>query len=181
MKKLIIAMLLVSSIAAAKPRKLQTAYAASGIGTGVSVALIAGAFAFPPHSGDVYYPMLWTGLGTSVITPSLGNWYAGKWLTVGMGIRVATSAFAAYVVATKRQDHQCPDSSVPKTCTEITNTGITMLGIAGLVFVGGAAFDFHSIPDDVGEYNRKHAFRWAPVLTPSPTGNGALLGIGGEF
>ncbi len=181
MKKLVVALLLISSLAHAKPRKPETAYALSGIGTGASVALIAGAFLLPPRSGDIYMPMLWTGLATSVVTPSLGNWYAGRWFTVGMGIRLATGGFAAYVASTQRQDIQCSDSATPKTCKEITNTGVTLLGIAGIVFIGGAAYDFKTVRDDVDAYNRKHAFQWAPVLTAPPSGAGALLGIGGTF
>ena len=181
MKKLVIVLLLVSSVATAKPRKLRTAYTLSGVGTGVSLALTVGAFALPPHSGDIYMPMLWTGLGTGVLTPSLGNFYAGKYLTIGMGVRVAAGGFAAYVAATQRQESQCRDSSVPKTCEDITNTGITLLGIAGIVFVGGAAYDFKTLPDDIDEYNAKHGFRWSPTVTPAPSGQGAVLGIGGEF
>src|SRR5689334_15034508 len=30
------------------------------------------------------------GLYSSLVTPSLGEWYAGKYLTVGMGIRAAS-------------------------------------------------------------------------------------------
>ena len=181
MKKLVVALLLVSSLAHAKPRKLRTAYTLSGVGTAASVSLIVGAFALPPRSGDIYFPMLWTGLATSVVTPSLGNWYAGRWLTVGMGIRVATGGFIAYVASTQRQDIQCTDSATPKTCHQITNTGMTLLGIAGIVFVGGAAYDFKTLPDDIRAYNRKHAFQWAPVLTAPPIGSGAVLGIGGTF
>ena len=184
MKKLVaplLVLLLVSSVAHAKPKKLTTAYAISGIGTGASTLLVVGAFAFPPHSGDIYYPMLWSGLATGVLTPSGGNFYAARYLTIGMGIRVAAGGLAVYVASTQRQEHQCPDSSTPKTCKEITNTGITLLGIAGLVFVGGAAYDFKTLPEDIDAYNAKHAFRWGPMVTPSPSGQGALLGIGGEF
>lgn len=182
MKRLLVCLVLAStlSVAHAKPRKLSTAYAISGIGTGVSAALIVGAFGLPQHSGDIWMPMLWTGLATGVVTPSGGNWYAGKWLTVGMGIRVAAGGFAAYAASHYRQDHRCETGNAT-TCKEISNTGITLIGIAGLAFVGGAAYDFKTLQDDVDEYNAKHRFNWAPVLTPSPTGNGALLGIGGSF
>jgi hypothetical protein len=181
MKKIIVALLLVSSLAHAKPRKLRTAYALSGVGTGASLALVAGSFLLPPHSGDIYVPMLWAGLATSVVTPSLGNWYAGRWLTVGMGIRVASGGFIAYVAGTQRQDIQCGDSATPKTCKQLTNTGMTLLGVAAIVFVGGAAYDFKTLPDDIDAYNRKHRFQFQPMVTPSPTGQGALLGIGGTF
>jgi len=182
MNKLVVALVLTATLATAqaRPRKLTTAYTLSGVGTGVSVALIVGAFALPPHSGDIYMPLLWTGLGTSVVTPSLGNWYAGRWLTVGLGIRVAAGGLAAYVAATQRQDHQC-DTATSMTCQQISNNGMTLLGIAGLVYVGGAAYDFKTLGDDVDAYNAKHRFQWAHVLTPCPTGSGAGVGIGGAF
>ena len=181
MKKLVVALLLVGSPAHAKPRKLSTAYAMSGIGAGASAVLVTGAFLLPPHSGDVYYPMLWAGVGSAVVTPSLGNFYASKWLTVGMGIRVAAGGFAAYVAASQTQTIQCPDSSTPKSCDQITNTGMTLMGIAGIVFIAGAAYDFKTLPDDMRAYNAKNAFQWAPVIAPPPSGSGALLGIGGAF
>ena len=35
----------------------------------------------------------------SVITPSLGEWYAGEWLTPGMAVRVAAVGLATFAVA----------------------------------------------------------------------------------
>lgn len=168
------------SVADAKPRKLTTAYALSGVGAGVSLGLVAGAFVLPPHSGDIYLPMLYIGLGTSVVTPSLGNWYAGRWFTVGMGIRLVAGGLATVVAATQRDEVQCGTSS-PEFCRRLSNTGVTLLGIAGIVYIGGAAYDFKTLRDDVDTYNAKHRFQWAPVLTPSPSGTGALLGVGGTF
>jgi hypothetical protein len=169
-----------ASTAHAETRKLNTAYALSGVGTGASVALIAGAFLLPPHSGDINLPMLYTGLATSVVTPSLGNWYAGRWLTVGMGIRVAAGSLATYVAVTQRDEVQC-GGAMPEFCRRLSNTGVTLLGIAGIVYVGGAAYDFKTLQGDVDAYNAKHPFQWAPTVTPSPTGTGAVLGIGGVF
>ncbi len=183
MTKLLASVLLLGSVATAqaKPRKHSTAYAISGISTGVSVVLMSGAFFFPKENHDLNYPLLYTGMALSVVTPSLGNFYADHWLNAGMGVRLAAGAIGGYVVATMRQDHQCPNSSTPKTCTEITNNGMIALGIAGIVYVGGAAYDFKVLGEQVDEYNARHPFQWAPVLTPSPSGSGALLGVGGTF
>jgi hypothetical protein len=184
MKKLVVTILtlvFVTSLAHAKPRSLRTAYTISGIGAGTSALLITGAFLLPERSGDINYPLLWSGLGSAVVTPSLGNFYAGKYLTIGMGIRVAAGGFATYVALSQTQTNQCSDSTVPKDCEQITNTGMTLLGIAGIVFIAGAAYDFKTLEDDVRAYNAKHAFTWAPTLTPSPSGPGALLGIAGAF
>jgi hypothetical protein len=180
MKKLIVALVLVASLATAqaKPKKHTTAYALSGIGTGVSVVLMTSAFFFPKDNGELNYPLVAVGLGTSVITPSLGNLYAEHWLNVGMGVRLAAGGLAAYVAATMRQDHAC-GTLVPTTCTELTNNGMIALGIIGIAYVGGAAYDFKVLGDQVDDYNAKHRFQWTPVITPSPTG--AVLGVGGTF
>ncbi|CAN5920256.1 hypothetical protein BH11MYX3_BH11MYX3_08370 [soil metagenome] len=170
----------VPGVAHAKPRKLNTAYALSGVGTGASLALIAGAFLLPSHSGDINLPMLYSGLATSVVTPSLGNWYAGNWLTVGMGIRVVAGGLATYVAITQRDEVQC-GGAMPDFCRRLSNTGVTLLGIAGIVYVGGAAYDFKTLQGDVDTYNAKHPFQWAPTVAPSPSGTGAVLGIGGVF
>ncbi len=177
---LVLAAARLGSSAQAEPRKLNTAYALSGVGTGASVALIAGAFLLPPHSGDINLPMLYAGLATSVVTPSLGNWYAGSWLNVGMGIRVVAGGLATYVAITQRDEIQC-GGSTPEFCRRLSNTGVTLLGIAGIVYVGGAAYDFKTLQADVDAYNAKHPFQWAPTVSPSPTGTGAVLGIGGTF
>ncbi len=177
---LVAGLLALPTAAHAKPRKLTTAYALSGVGTGVSAGLIVGAFLLPPHSGDIYLPMLYTGLATSVITPSLGNWYADRWLTVGMGIRLVSGGLATFVAATQRDEVQC-GGATPVFCRRLSNTGVTLLGIAGIVYIGGAAYDFKTLRDDMDQYNARHRFQWAPVITPSPTGTGALLGIGGTF
>ena len=168
------------SVAHARPRKLSTAYAISGVGTGVSVALVLGAFALPSHSGDINEPLLWTGLGTSIFTPSLGNFYAEQYFTIGMAVRLGAAGMMAYVAATQRQDVAC-NTLMPMTCRETTNTGITLIGLAGLIYIGGAAADFHALPDAMDRYNERHRFQWAPTLTPSPTGSGAMLGLGGRF
>jgi hypothetical protein len=182
MNKLIVALVLVASLATAhaKPKKHATAYAISGIATGASVVLLTSSFFFTTDTGELNYPLIAVGLGTSVITPSLGNLYAEHWLNIGMGVRLAAGGMAAYVAATMRQDHQCP-TLMSQTCTELTDNGMIALGIIAIVYVGGAAYDFKVLGEQVDEYNAKHPFQWAPVITPSPSGAGAVLGVGGTF
>lgn len=167
-------------VAEARPRKLATAGALSGVGVGVSAALISAGFLFPDKNGDVNMPLVWAGLGTSTVTPSLGNWYAGDWLTVGMGIRAAAGGAAALIVLTERQEVACK-SQLAMTCHQVSNTGITLLGIVGIAYIAGAAYDVKDLPDAVLRYNRKHAFQFQPVFTPIPSAQGALLGVSGTF
>jgi hypothetical protein len=184
MKKLVVALVLVASLATAhaKPRKHSTAFALSGIGTGASAALMMSAFFFPKDTGELNYPLLYVGMATSVVTPSLGNFYVEHWLNVGMGVRLAAGALGAYAASTMRQDHRCP-TLMAETCTELTDNGMIALGIAGIIYVGGAAYDFKALGEQVDAYNAKHSYRfqWAPAVTPSPSGTGALLGVGGTF
>src|SRR5690348_16331954 len=76
-----------------------TAEALSGVGVGVSSALVLTSFL----TGDTYHPvnepMLYVGLASSIVTPSLGEWYAGEWLTPGMAVRVAAVGLATFAVA----------------------------------------------------------------------------------
>jgi len=184
MKRLVVALVLVASLATAqaKPRQYSTAYALSGIGTGASAALMVGAFLFPQDDGELNYPLLYTGLATTVLTPSLGNLYANHWLNIGMGVRLAAGAVGAYALTQMRQDHRCGTLQAD-TCTEITNNGMIVVGIAGIILVGGAAYDFKVLRDQVDDYNVRHRsrFQWSPTVTAPPSGSGALLGVGGSF
>lgn len=184
MKKLIALLVLAASLATAdaKPRKRSTAFALSGVATGASVVLMSSAFFFPKDTGELNYPLLLTGMATTVISPSVGNFYAEHWLNVGMGVRLAAGALGAYAAVTMRQDHRCP-TLMSETCTELTDNGMMALGIAGIIYVGGAAYDFKVLGEQVDDYNVRHSFRfqWAPTVTPSPSGGGALLGVGGTF
>lgn len=179
-----LALVLVGSLATATAgtRKPSTAYALSGIGTGVSVALMTSAFLFPKDSGALNYPLLYTGLATSVVTPSLGNFYANHWFNIGMGVRLAAGAIGAYALTSMRQDIRCP-TLMASTCTEVTSGGMIVVGIAGIIYIGGAAYDFKALGEQLDDYNARHRYRfqWAPTVTPSPSGSGALLGVGGTF
>lgn len=184
MKRFVVALVLVLAVATAeaRPRKYTVAYGLSGVGTGVSAGLMLGAFFFPEDSGELRSPLLYTGLATSAITPSLGNFYADHWLNIGMGVRLAAGALGAYALTSMRQDHRCPTLEA-QTCTEITNGGMIVLSIAGIIYVGGAAYDFKVLGEQLDAYNARHRYRfqWAPSVTPSPSGRGALLGVGGTF
>lgn len=185
MRSAALALVLAGSLATtatAETRNPYTAYALSGIGTGVSVVLMTSAFLFPQDSGELNAPLLYTGLATSIVTPSLGNFYANHWLNIGMGVRLAAGAFGIYAATSMRQDIRCP-TQMAQTCTELTTNGMIALGIAGIVYVGGAAYDFKALGGQLDDYNARHRYRfqWAPSVTPAPSGAGALLGVGGTF
>ncbi len=167
-------LLALSSAALADPRKVEVAYTLSGVGTGVSGAVFLSSFWVNDRSGDVNMPLLWAGLGSSLITPSLGQWYAGKWFTPGLGIRIAAGAVAAYAILEHSQTERCLDSVEPRECTGLTGDAIPFLGVAAIAWVGGAALDFRDIPQSVAAYNRAH-FHIAPMIGP------ATVGVAGTF
>ena len=74
------------------PKKLNTAYLLSGVGVGVSSALFLTSFFVGKQVGDVNMPVLFAGLGSGMITPQLGQIYAGNYLTWGLAIRLAGGA-----------------------------------------------------------------------------------------
>ncbi len=170
MKRLVVVMVLVARTLTAQAggRERTTALALSGIGTGVSSALIVSSVLFQTDTHEVNSPLLYSGLATSVFTPSLGEWYAGEWLTVGMGVRTAAALLAAYGIQ-QTDEVRCLSPGV-QTCKEINGTGVAVLGLAAIAFVGGAAYDVLDADDAVDRYNSTHTMILAPTLLPSGGG-----------
>jgi hypothetical protein len=129
--------LLVPAAAHAERKDLTTAKTASGIGTGASAALFISAFALAPDREDVSMPLLYAALGSSVVTPALGHWYAGRYLTLGMGIRAAAALLATYGALHYTQTVRC-NTFVYMECESLTGQGLVVLGISAIAFVGGA-------------------------------------------
>jgi hypothetical protein len=155
----------------AERKKLTTAQAASGIGTGASAALFLSAFLLSKRNdGDINMPLVYAGLGSSVITPALGHWYAGRYLTPGMGIRAAAAAFSTWGVLHYSQTVRCNTFEF-KECTGLEREAIVVLGISAIAFVGGAAYDFKTLTDSVDRYNARLAI--TPTILPTATAHRA--------
>ena len=168
--------------AAAQPKSLRTARILSGVGTGVSSTLFLSAFFIGEKNGDVNMPLLYAGLGSGVVTPSLGEFYVGKYVTVGMGLRVAAGLIATYGVLHYDQEVRCNNTVEFQTCRNLGQNAYLLVGLAGIMFVGGAAWDIQSLPDHVTEYNRRGTFAVAPTLLPSSSGEPAFgLAATGTF
>jgi len=164
----------------AERKKLVTAQAISGVGTGVSGALFLSAFLLSKsRDGDVSLPLVLSGLGSLVVTPALGHWYAGRYLTPGLGVRAAAGLFATWGVLHYSQTERC-DTFVYKECTGLKREAIIVLGISAIAFVGGAAYDFKTLPDSVERHNAR--FSVTPTLLPTTAGPpGAGLVLSGLF
>ena len=167
--------------AVAQPRKKATAQLLAGAGVGASSALFLSAFLLSPEDGDVNMPLLYAGLSTGVITPSLGHFYVGDYLTVGMGIRAAAAALATYAVLEYRINVRCPGVMFDDSCTSLEHEAIGLLGIAAIAFVGGAAYDLKDLPDAVDRYNADHGFATTPIIIPASGGPVPGVGVVGYF
>jgi hypothetical protein len=162
----LVAVLLVGAPAFAEKDR-QTAQILSGAGAGLSTALVLASFAAP---GDdiANRPLLYTGIATSLVTPSLGEWYAGQYLTWGMGIRAAAAGLGVYAVATQNETITC-DIASPTKCKRLTGDGIALLGIAAIAYIGGAWWDIADAPDAVDNWNSAHGIL-VPTVLPTPSG-----------
>lgn len=176
---LVAAALLAPATAHAEPRKLTTAQALSGVGTGVSGALFLSAFVLSERDGDINFPLIYAGLGSAVVTPALGQWYAGRYLTPGTAIRAAAALLATYAVVHYSQTERCGTVEF-KECSGLQSEAVALLGVSAIAFVGGAALDVKTLPDAITDYNAR--FTVTPMLMPTTTGPpGAGLGLSGAF
>lgn len=159
---------------ASAEKSLKTARIASGVGTGVSSVLFLSAFFVGEKNGDVNMPLLYAGLGSGIVTPSLGDFYAGKYVTIGMGLRVAAGAIALYGVLNYDQEVRCNNTVEYQLCTNLGQNAYLLVGLAGIMFVGGAAWDIQNLPDVVEDYNRRGSIALTPTLLPTSTGDPAI-------
>ena len=139
-------------------------------GTIASSALVLSSFFVGTNSGEVNEPLLYTGLGTSVFTPSLGEYYAGQYLTIGMGVRGAAAAFAVIAFAAEQETVTCANATSPdQKCSSLTGPGYALIGLAAIAYVGGSVWDVEDAPDAVDRYNHAH-MAVAPMILPTPSG-----------
>lgn len=176
----LLAIAMLGSAAHAERKELRTAQALSGVGTGASAAVFLSAFLLSKRNeGDVPMTLIYVGLGTSVITPALGHWYAGRYLTPGMGIRAAAALFSTWGVLHYSQTERCNTFEF-KECTGLKQGAVIVLGISAIAFVGGAALDFKTLQDSVDRHNARFAI--TPTILPTTSGApGAGLVLSGLF
>jgi hypothetical protein len=117
---------------------------------------------------------MYLGLAAATVGPSLGQWYAGRWFTAGLGIRLASTAL---VVTALELDRRC-HAGCGKEGTYAT---LAYVGIGGLVV--GAVHDIVTAPGAAREYNQKHALTLSlgPTLLRSPGGPAYGLAAHGSF
>lgn len=115
------------------------------------------------------------GLVSSMVTPSFGEWYAGKYLTLGIGLRAAGALSMIAGIAYS----YCNDSA--GSCTETFGHGLLAVGLAA--YASGIVYDIVKAPSAADAYNARHHARTTigpTVLTP-PSGPVMGVGLGGSF
>jgi hypothetical protein len=113
---------------------------------------------------------------SSLVTPSLGEWYAGKYLTAGMGIRAASTVVMFAGVA---QAISCWDS-----CSSGQSQDASAMVIGGLVgYAGGAIYDIATAGSAADDFNAKHRVHamFAPTVLNPPSGPVMGAGLTGTF
>lgn len=170
---LVVAVLLAAAPAHAEKSE-KVASALAGTGTGIASALVLSSFLVHPQDEQVYLPTFYAGIGLSVFAPSLGHFYAGRYLTIGMAIRAGAAGIAAIGLGQK-QDGAC-DANPRDNCPTITGGGLTLISLAAIAYIGGVAYDVRDAPNAVEHYNKYHA-----QLLPTAMPHGGGLALIGSF
>lgn len=156
----------------------ETAQYLSGGASAVSGAVLALGFLAAPEGKTFNTPVLYTGLALATVTPSLGELYAGEWFTPGMGIRIASAGLAVYAIQNEQETVRCDtaSSSTQPMCKELGGTGIALVGLAAIGFIGGMWYDSLDAGDAIDRWRSRHGIVVSPTVGPS-TG----LSLAGSF
>ena len=165
------------SPAPSSPRDPGTAVMLSVVGTLASTVVTAAGLkmAIDDTSGNgAGAALFFGGLASSLVTPSLGEFYAGRYVTVGMGIRAASAVVVIGSLV----------ASASESCSASCNNTMTILGITGLIgFATGVAWDIGTAGSAANAYNQRHTFTLAvtPTVLSPPSGPVMGVGLGGSF
>ena len=164
-------MLLTCAVAHADDKSPDTAKYLSGGGAAVSGAILLAAFVGAPAGHPFNTPLLYTGLATAAVAPSLGEFYAGEWFTPGMGIRIAAAGLAVYAMQNEQETVTCDTLAMAgQTCKQLKGAGVALIGVAAIGFIGGMWYDALDAGDAVDRWRARHG------VYVAPTGTGVALG-----
>jgi hypothetical protein len=169
--------------AEAGPKSRDRARLMSGVAAAVSGGVTVSGFMFAEQGDAFNLPVLYTGIGLLSVTPSLGEFYAGQYLTIGMGVRAAAAGLAIYTLENYTRLAKCDSapSSDPPECTILTEGAYPLLGIAAIAFIGGVWYDVLDASDAVDRYNTKHGFTATPTVLRGAQGFAPGLALTGYF
>src|SRR5262245_19961452 len=174
---LVVVTLLGTRLAAAdspEPKNPETAAMLSLSGTLGSGALIVLGLANHGGAGD---SLALVGFASSVITPSFGEWYAGEYLTAGLGFRLTGVIVGALGLSQLNICFESPCNS------DGNGAALTLMSLGVVSYATGVIWDIAAAPSAARKANAMHH---APMITPSvmasPSGRAAYgLGVGGTF
>jgi len=181
MRRVVILLVLLVCASAHAEKKRRIAQGLAGGGAAVSGAVVLAGFVTAPDATPVNKPVMYTGLGMLFVTPSLGHFYSGQYLTWGMGIRAAATGLAIATLETQYKYVQCDDamSSNDPPCKVLGNDAIPLLGVAAIAFIGGVWWDTLDAGDAADRYNRDHGVTIQPSV--QTTAQTVSAGISGTF
>lgn len=151
------------------------AFALSTGGTALSIGLVA----LGGAGGDGTLAM--TGLLSSLVTPAAGEFYAGKPLTWGMGIRLVSGVVGVVGVAGVAR---CTSLAVfvSGPCHEDPDAAAALMVTGAVGYAAGIVYDIATAGSAVDDYNRRLHLRVMPtVLQTASTRATVGVGIGGLF
>ncbi|HSD88896.1 MAG TPA: hypothetical protein VLB44_15315 [Kofleriaceae bacterium] len=175
--------LLACATAHAGPKDRQSARILSGTAAAVAGGVTLAGFVTAKEGEPFNQPVLYTGVGLLMVTPSLGEFYAGQYLTYGMGVRAAATALAIYALRTQVKAVRCDTvgASYDLACKSFTENAYPLLGVSAIAFVGGVWYDVLDAPDAADRYNRSHGYVVTPTALPGPQGMAPGLVVSGSF
>ena len=175
---LLVVALLHAPVHAEKKRRI--AQALSGGGAAVSGGVVLAGFMAAPKGDAFNLPVLYTGVGMLMITPSLGQFYAGQYLTWGMGMRALATGLAIYTLQTQTELVTCDLAHSPdEQCKSLSSSAFPLLGVAAIGFIGGVWWDALDAGDAADRWNRDHGFTVQPAV--QTTAQSFTLGLSGTF
>lgn len=179
----VVVVLVFCATANAAPKDRNTAKIMSGTAAGVSGAVTLAGFLTTPEGEAFNEPVLYTGLGMLAITPSLGEFYSGQYLTIGMGIRAAAAGLALYTLNTQTKAVICDEVGATHdlACKSFTENAYPLLGVSAIAFIGGVWYDVLDAGDAADRYNREHGLTVAPTTMQGPQGLAPGLVVSGQF
>lgn len=184
MRRVLVPLVLVLACASARaePKSRRTAELLSGVGASVSGAVVIAGFVTAPDSKRINPLVMYTGIGLLFVTPSLGELYAGEYLTIGMGVRALAAGLAVYTLETQTTLATCDSalSSTEPPCEIFTEAAYPLLGIAAIGFIGGVWYDALDAGDAVDRWNRRHGLSVTPGV-PTASGPAPGLTLSGRF
>ncbi|MBA3461403.1 MAG: hypothetical protein H0T46_15680 [Deltaproteobacteria bacterium] len=149
------------------PKDPNTALALSLGGSLVSVGLMGAGMARNDETGAKLFV---AGLWSTVITPSLGHWYAGEVASTGFKIRLAGAAIVGVGLAQAMRCLFCEDE----------DRGLVAATIGGGIYAIGAIWEIADAPG-AAERRNKRELQIAPAMVSTGAHPTLGVGIGGTF